>query len=77
MYVIIEKSDRVYASFETKNHFKQAQEYRKKLRQLEPTVLDNECDLSQHGDNFYIVIPVKKAKIKKKRKAKKRASVKR
>lgn len=76
MYLIIQKSDRVYASFETNKHFKQAQEYRAELRRLEPTVLDEECDLSLHGDNFYIVIPVKKAKLKKHRKAKKRESVK-
>lgn len=76
MYLIIQKSDRVYASFETKNHFKQAQEHRKELRRLEPTILDEECDLSLHGDNFYIVIPVKKTKIKKQRKEKKRESIK-
>lgn len=68
MYLIIQKSDRVYASFETKAHFKQAQKYRKELRRLEPSVLDNECDLSQHGENFYIVIPVSNRKLKKRRK---------
>lgn len=72
MYLIIQKSDRIYASFETNKHFKQAQAYRADLRRLEPTVLDEECDLSLHGDNFYIVIPV----LKKKRKAKKHESVK-
>lgn len=76
MYLIIQKSDRVYASFETNKHFKQAQEHRTDLRRLEPTVLDEECDLSLHGNNFYIVIPVKKAKLKKQRKAKKHESVK-
>lgn len=77
MYLIIEKSDRIYASFETNKHFKQAQEYREaELHRLEPAVLDKECDLSLHGNNFYIVIPVKKAKSKKKRKAKKSESVK-
>lgn len=68
MYLIIEKSDRIYASFETKAHFKQAQEHRKELRRLEPTVLDSECDLSLHGDNFYIVIPASKRKLKTKEK---------
>lgn len=74
MYLIIQKSDRIYASFETNKHFKQAQEYRADLQRLEPTVLDEECDLSLHGGNFYIVIPVKKTKLKKQRKAKKRES---
>lgn len=65
MYLIIHKEGRVYASIETKKHFKQAEEHRKNLRKLSPKVLDDECDLSHYGDNFYIVIPVKKKAYRK------------
>jgi hypothetical protein len=61
MYLVIENSKKVYASFETERHFKQAEEYRRNLRRLPASVLDTECDLKEHGDNFYIVIPVSPA----------------
>lgn len=68
MYLIIERTDGVtYSYFENKKKFKATQEERKNLNRLKMTVLDNECDLSLHGDNFYIVIPVKKKKLIKQR----------
>ncbi len=75
MYLIIEKSDRLYASFETNEHFKQANKYRGNLTRIEPTVLDEECDLTQLPNWSYIVIDVKKKKIKRARaKTKKQCS---
>lgn len=68
MYLIIQKTDRIYASIETKKHFKQAEEHRKNLLKLSPKVLDEECDLSHYGDNFYIVVPIKKKPVKAYRK---------
>lgn len=68
MYLIIENSDGLYAYFETKKHFKKASEYRNNLTRINMTVLDDECDLSSYGENFYIVIPVNKKKLLKKRK---------
>lgn len=58
MYLVIEKSKSVYASFETATHFKQAENYRQHLRRLPPSVLDDNCDLDELGDHFYIVVPV-------------------
>jgi hypothetical protein len=62
--LIIQKTDRVYASIESNKHFKEAEKHRQNLRRLDPKVLDDECDLSYYGDNFYIVIPVKKKPVK-------------
>jgi len=66
MKFIIQKTDRIYASIESNKHFKEAEKSRQNdnLKRLDPKVLDDECDLSQHGDNFYIVIPVKKKSLK-------------
>lgn len=69
MKLIIEKSEgRVYASIESKKHFNEAEKERQNLRRLDPKVLDEECDLSHYGDDFYIVIPVKKKPVKAYRK---------
>lgn len=64
MYLIIERSKgSFYAYFEDKEHFKIAQKERKNLNQIEFKKLDDECDLSSYGDNFYMVVPVKKKKL--------------
>lgn len=66
MYLIIERSNGVtYSYFENKKQFKVAQEDRKSLGRLDAKDLNQECDLSLHGDNFYMVIPVKKKKLQK------------
>lgn len=74
MYLIIEKSRGMYAYRETKRHFKEADKYRKNLTRLDVSALDKECDLAEHGDHFYIVVPIKTTKPKRKTKtaAKKR-----
>lgn len=69
MYLIIERSEgNTHAYFEDKKHFKSAQEYRKDLTEIRMTNLDLECNLELHGDEYYIVIPVKKKKLMKMRK---------
>lgn len=66
MYLIIERTDGVtYSYFENKKQFKVAQKERESLNRLDPNNLNHECELSLHGDNFYMVIPVKKKKLSK------------
>lgn len=61
MYLIIQRSNgKTYAYFEDKKHFKVAEKDRRHLTRIKMTILDQECDISQHGDNIYMVIPVKK-----------------
>ncbi len=70
MYLIIERENGVdYAYFEDKKQFKAAQKDRENSTKLLMTRLDDECDLSSIGDNFYIVVPVKKKKLIKQRKS--------
>lgn len=61
MYLIIEKqkNKEVHAYVETTEHFEQADKWRL-MRQLTIDDLDEECNLHEHGDNFYIVVPIKK-----------------
>jgi hypothetical protein len=56
--IIHAEKKRVYAYLETDKHFAKAEKMRKGLRRLPLTVLDEECDLSEYGTNFYIVVPV-------------------
>lgn len=66
MNLIIERNNgTVYSYFESRKQFKNNQEKRKNLRRLDAKDLDHECDLSLHGDNFYMVVPVKKKKLEK------------
>ena len=68
MYLIIQKSDgKIFAYFEDKKHFKASDLERKNLTRLKATVFYGECDLSEYGDNIYMVIPVKKKKVLKMR----------
>lgn len=66
MYLIIERSGGgFYSYFESKKQFESGQEERKSLTRLDPKNLNHECDLSLHGDNFYMVVPVKRKKLSK------------
>lgn len=69
MYLIIEKSDSLYASFETSEHFKKAEKYRTNLTRLTPALLDDECDLEKLPHWSYLVIKVKKRSLAKLRSA--------
>jgi hypothetical protein len=72
MYLIIEKSDQIYAYFESERHFKKMQKDRvaSGYLQLELSALDEECCLPEHGNYFYIVIPVDKEKVQTRRRRK-------
>lgn len=80
MYLIIEKSEgRLYAYCEDAAQFKKmAMVYRNGLEKLSPSVLEDECDLSDLPDNSYIQfelkLPLKKKAAKKPQKKKKRAT---
>jgi hypothetical protein len=76
MYLIIEKSNQIYAYFESETQFKKMQKQRVAAgyTQLDLAMLDEECLVTDHGNNFYIVVPVDKKAVKaqqKKRSTKK------
>lgn len=71
MYLVIEKSDSVYAYFESDTHFKKMEKQRANLHKLDAVMLDEECDLilqAQRNGPFRIAIPVREAPVKKQRK---------
>jgi len=76
MKLVIEHSDRIYAFFEPeKHHEKVNKEFRDKTKEVAPSVLDKECDLSiSLPKGSYMVIPVKKKKLKAKCRAKSNTS---
>ena len=60
MKLIVQNIDgAIYAYTEKESHFKAASKTRG-TKQLDPALLDNECNLSAYGDNFHFVFDLKK-----------------
>lgn len=71
MYLIIEKSDTLYAYFESNKHFKEMEKQRDNLHKLDAAALHDECDLLLQADKhgpFRIAILVKENLTQKRRK---------
>lgn len=69
MYLIIEKTDSIYAYFESETQFKKSQKHRvaSGYHRLDLSALDDECDVKEHGQYVYIVIPLDKQEVQSQR----------
>ena len=63
MKLVFEMKESVpYLYFESEKHFKVAQKERKLTQEtISSTKLAYECNMSEYGDNFHIIIPVKRS----------------
>jgi hypothetical protein len=69
MYLVIEKSDSIYAYFESEIQFKRNQRHRvaSGYHQLDLSALDEECNVKAHGQYVYIVVPLDKREVQSQR----------